>query len=492
MSRLAAVALSVVVVIAAAIGLSQCGYQEPPTIAPKTPLTATPLPTLEPRIMAVMDDHANTDWLADYPIWPMQPGAWVWMGWRELQPQQHDYNWALLDGYLDDAYAMDKPVHLSIMLLADLGKDATPGWVDAEPWVVCDKQTGDVCYEYHAYNDANWDAAYSAFVAALGDRYDGDPRIASVQIATLLFGETVITRRLDGLSFELGHNPAQFVLNAIDWYDAAFDTTPLYIIATGTLNRQEITDYAAAKGVGVKQNGLAPDLNNHATGDNGRQPGLLTVLEPYTTTVDIAFEHACAASDMYWSALLALAYGADMVDVPPSYLDWMATTELLDGYTVWQWVERHENADYGLWVGRTTGHPSGDWSNGKVGPFAHRVWMTDGDVVYHARGGDLYSQYGYAEIIGTARFATTIQAPYRVEVIYRHYDDVWGMETWVETTSGTFDVWFADHVHRIEVWPLDATPTPVPWPTMTPSEDGLEQRVETLEAIVDGMREVLE
>ncbi len=109
--------------------------------------------------------------------------------------------------------------------------------------------------------------AFSDLIHAFGARYDGDPRIAWIEISNGIFGETSPVESIYndclqtvGLTSDMW---VDFVKWSVDTYRHAFPRTQLLLqYAPRYLERwerREFSDYAASLGVGLKHNGLKPD-----------------------------------------------------------------------------------------------------------------------------------------------------------------------------------------------------------------------------------------
>ena len=323
--------------------------------------------TAKPGIFC-MHDYANIN-PADFPSWgPV--GSAMWWGWSQLNPGSGAYAWPIVDDYLDKAAALGKPVALAVMLYPGPNQDATPAWVygGGKGWPGTNA-SGQTFY-YPKYNDGAWDTAFRNFVAAFGARYDGDPRINSVWISTLLYGETVISQPDGG---ELSHNPVRFILNAIDWYGAAFPTTPLYIVCTGTTDRRAIAEYALARGIDLKMNGLVRDAANQHMLRPVPNGGLMDVARTAETLGrPMAFEHAYnlqSQGETYTAMLTGLAHGMELFDTTIVGLETLAK---IPG--MWAWmlgIMAHPRDRIALWIARDTQipPPGNGWEHGVPGPW---------------------------------------------------------------------------------------------------------------------------
>ena len=228
---------------------------------------------------ALGDVSALTKSTAPYPgvyqLWDSQPvdpnvypvvGGNVIFLWDFLEPTEGNIVWDRLERWIVAEAATNKPAGLGFTTYNGTccGGNATPLWVfdqDPSAQLVCN---GEVIPKYwnetYLQKHANW-------IKAIGARYDGDPRIAWVEIGTGIYGEsTPCENQFDscmqqaGLTSELW---VQTVNRIVDDYREAFPTTPLMLqMAPFFLDNRErkaFTDYAASLGIGFKHNGLRYD-----------------------------------------------------------------------------------------------------------------------------------------------------------------------------------------------------------------------------------------
>ena len=116
------------------------------------------------------------------------------------------------------------------------------------------------------YWDAGFQQEYRRFVQALGQQYDGDPRIAFLEVGVGVFGETQPAYDdYDDCLIDAGLT-SQMWTEYVEWVvdiTRAFPTTPLTLMFAPRFlswyERRDFTDYAAQRGVGLEHCGLEPD-----------------------------------------------------------------------------------------------------------------------------------------------------------------------------------------------------------------------------------------
>ena len=181
-----------------------------------------------------------------------------------------------MDRWLNAVSAYGKPAGLKLVTYNGIccGGDGVPPHIyqaQPEAQLVCEG------WSIPRYWSEAYLAAYSRFISEAGKRYDNDPRVVWMEISTGIFGENKPADReyLDcvekaGLTSDLW---VQTEKRIIDIYLNAFPNTQLllqYAPAFKLMSeRRELTDYAAARGVGLKHNGLVPD----ADATNINRPG---------------------------------------------------------------------------------------------------------------------------------------------------------------------------------------------------------------------------
>lgn len=202
---------------------------------------------------------------------------------------------------------------------------------------------------------------------ALGERYNNDPRLNSVWICTGLYGEAISGFNYCDRRYDLSHGGdfGAWLLRVMDAYRRAFPTKPLYIINSGGGHERRLSTERARTYypmVGVKHNTLNYDLPNDYGKLSMTGTGLMETLNPYSTTMPVAFEHYFAAlpHQTYWATMNGLAHHADLFDFPYhpdrfGIFDQIAAlTNLLHGYDQWEFIDRYLGQSIettpGVWI----------------------------------------------------------------------------------------------------------------------------------------------
>ncbi len=197
-----------------------------------------------------------------YPL----DGGHVTVQWKLLNPAQGRYDWAWLDNYLATDWRLGKRDGVGI----DPHDSLSAGGIGVPGWVVARQPSAAVTCAGEPipnYLDPVFREEYARFIAAFAAAFDGDERLAFIEIGVGLFGETQPAEEVHdpcllaaGLTSQAWVAYGQWV---IDQYVAAFSRTPLLLeFAPRYLSpceRRTLTDYAAARGVGLQHSGLTPD-----------------------------------------------------------------------------------------------------------------------------------------------------------------------------------------------------------------------------------------
>lgn len=104
-------------------------------------------------------------------------GVLVRINWADIQPATTTYNWALLDDQLALAEQYDLEVVLAIM-----NGPFAPDWLESKGVVFFDYPFRDITQSLPLPWDETYLSEYSAFIAALGERYTDEERIRLIHI----------------------------------------------------------------------------------------------------------------------------------------------------------------------------------------------------------------------------------------------------------------------------------------------------------------------
>ena len=446
----------------------------------------------EPAIMLMHGDLS-----AVKPTWG-PCGMWRWFTWAALNPADGSYRWDTINDYLKACAAQGRKAAISVLLCPDINQDTTPAWVygpstqhgmpssgqGGKGWPIKDGPYAGGTFP--KWNDGTWDAAYAKFIKAFGERFNGDPRLHSVWLTFARYGETVT----DGLGSDL-HNPGRYFANVINWYDAAFPTTPLCALITGPTDRLTLANLCWEKHIVVKFNALVKDSPTHVQLRPTAGAGHAEIAhKAMSLGAPTAWEHYYPPNqnETYWALLTFLALGGTVLDLPAVYLDALAASGL------WDWaleVMLMNQERVGLYVARDTIYPppGNGWEHGYPGPWERNIttnatcsapnsagWKAAPTTLTSTLEG--YGGIGYATPDLTIT-STLPEGEYHVEVTYAPESDADNWHSYFLTTTlpGTFTVatepcW----VHSVTALPVVVEPEP-PEPSVDLAE--LSERVDT-------------
>jgi hypothetical protein len=194
--------------------------------------------------------------------------------WADIEIARDVYDWSGVDQWLEEESRLGKPAGIGFSVYDGrcCGGNRAPRWLtweDENTVVRCDAMN----WAIPRYWNPTFLAAYRDYINAFAARYDGDPRLAWIEMGTGIFGEAKPADTDDwaclldaGLSEQLWIDTSKEIMG---YFAAAFQQTPiLYQFApiynpesNSVRQRRELTDYAAGLGIGLKHNGLTPDYN---------------------------------------------------------------------------------------------------------------------------------------------------------------------------------------------------------------------------------------
>jgi hypothetical protein len=312
-------------------------------------------PNLDPRLYPIVGGHLK-------------------FAWDDLEPAPGEIQWPIIENWVAQEAALGKPVGIGFVTYngVDAGGDLVPRWVyreAPEARVLCANNWSIPRYWSEAYL-----SRYERFVRAVGAVYDGDPRIAWVEIGVGLYGETTPDREIfypcledAGLTSALW---VQTVNRITELYRRAFPTTPLFLqmapYFASEAERRAFTDYAASLGVGLKHNGLRADTNSLVYDDPTYSLYASGQYDPFLThgdRVPLAWEtYDYMLSDLpnlLWGVLNALDKHADYI---------VANRGLVEPPSRWPYLEfanrylgRTPADTPSVWVALREARPENTW-----------------------------------------------------------------------------------------------------------------------------------
>jgi hypothetical protein len=206
---------------------------------------------------------------------PYVAGTYLGYYWKQLEPQQGQFNWNLIDQDMQPWVAHGKKVILRVSTAgwtswnkAADSQHGTPQWVYDQGVASVTEIDGAVLPQYWA---PYFLQSLYTFVRAFASRYDGSPNVSAVEIGIGDGGETKVDTRSDnpnclalwqsiGYTDEIWWNTIQLIAS---FYIASFHHTPLVLMPDGTFigktpgyHGSKVFGYAIQKNLWLQDNGL--------------------------------------------------------------------------------------------------------------------------------------------------------------------------------------------------------------------------------------------
>ena len=206
--------------------------------------------------------------------------------WFMLEPEEGEYNWKPIDNFLEKWDELGGRCAFGVMAVASSSSNfseyMTPKWVfDAGAKSLHVKYAdGRMQYIPETWSDPVFMEKVANFAKALAERYDGDRRIAYIDIRTCgNWGETHIMEMPAG-------TPAityDDIKAHIDAWSDAFDETQLMLNTANWTYEKEKIEYALSKGVGLRYDGVQarPFTQARLVPAIGQQPSAWEFWNPY-------------------------------------------------------------------------------------------------------------------------------------------------------------------------------------------------------------------
>lgn len=180
--------------------------------------------------------------------------VYIRFNWADIEPQQGEYNWALID----DVIAAWKPQGAAVAMRVMTCNAHSSGYYSSPKWLF---DAGCRGFEYLRggddptsggkripriepdYSDPLYLRHHGAFLAELGKRYDGRPAMEFLDIGSYgIWGEWHTSNAA----------PVEIRKQIVDLYLAAFKKTPLVFMSDDA----KVLKYALAHGTGFRRDGV--------------------------------------------------------------------------------------------------------------------------------------------------------------------------------------------------------------------------------------------
>lgn len=190
--------------------------------------------------------------------------------WYEIEPKEGEFNWFLIDSALESWDSVGKKFAFGIMSAntATTEEYVTPKWVfDAGAKYTrmtssdsTDGMTAASGQYIPVWDDDVYLEKISNLAKAMADRYDGDSRVAFIDIRSYgNYGETHLLRLESSGTKALDFEGEK---KHIDTYADNFKKTKLIYPTANKSTHKAITSYAAERGVGLRYDGIMQDSTN--------------------------------------------------------------------------------------------------------------------------------------------------------------------------------------------------------------------------------------
>lgn len=238
--------------------------------------------------------------------------------WNQIEPQEGVYDWTAIDEFISKWDALGKKAAFGIACASSTNSASylTPKWVfDAgAAYTMANNGTQYV----PVWNDEIFLSKLENFTKAFADKYDGDPRIAFIDVRSYgNFGETH-TSELSG-SVALSANEEK---KHIDIAAKYFKETQLMVCTANTGEQGIKTEYAVNKGIGLRSDSILSGnySETHKLDDAyGKEPTVFEFVNSYSSMKSAADSFGLPSNDNgHWNEdryLLSFFIGK------PSYMD---------------------------------------------------------------------------------------------------------------------------------------------------------------------------
>ncbi|MCR4718647.1 MAG: DUF4832 domain-containing protein [Firmicutes bacterium] len=206
--------------------------------------------------------------------------------WFILEPNEGEYNWQPIDNFLEKWDEIGGRCAFGVMAVASSSSNfseyMTPKWVfdsGAESLKIT-YAGGRIQYIPASWSDPVYLKKIDDFSKALAERYDGDRRIAYIDIRTC--GNWGETHTLE-MPSETPTISYEDIKNHIDIWRSNFQKTQLMINTTNWFYEKKKIEYAVSLGVGVRYDGVQarPATQYRLVPAVGKEPGTWEFWNPY-------------------------------------------------------------------------------------------------------------------------------------------------------------------------------------------------------------------
>ena len=191
---------------------------------------------------------ANND--KNLPSWIPSTVHYARWGWRELEPEQGQIAYDMLDGVLKETREAGQKLAFRVMCCSpDKGRPYHPDWLqEIGGTILVADHNGVAPLPIPDMDDPIILNAHLDFITRLGERYDGHPDIDHVDLGSIgWWGEWHLSGSKNCKVPMLENR-----MKVVDAYLTAFKKTPLVML----INGQECTAYATQRGTGWRADSM--------------------------------------------------------------------------------------------------------------------------------------------------------------------------------------------------------------------------------------------
>ena len=216
--------------------------------------------------------------------------------WSDIEPREGEYDWSIIDSYIARAAARGHKAAFGIMSFNSSGyvENATPRWVFDEAgadgrWIHYYGDESTPAMFCPNWNDPIYQEKVADFAKALAARYDGDPRIAYIDMRAYgNWGE----QHLSGIDESHGGYPwissDTLIEKYMKPYRDAFKKT-LIVLPLNHNDYPEVCRWAVANGIALRRDGIMRSSNGsefRIYGSGESTPNIYEYHSNYADTMD--------------------------------------------------------------------------------------------------------------------------------------------------------------------------------------------------------------
>ena len=206
---------------------------------------------------------------------PAIAGTYLGYYWSQLEPQQGQYNWDLIDQQMQPWIDNGKNVILRVATAGWTNWDPSSNSGNATPQWVYDLGVSSVTEVDNAVLPQYWNPqflqSYSDFIQAFASHYDGNPHVSAIEMGIGTGGETKVDTRTNNPNLladwqAIGYSDPVWwdtIQQIITSYSTSFQHTPLVVMPDASFigkthgyGESLVLNYAVSHNLWLQDNGL--------------------------------------------------------------------------------------------------------------------------------------------------------------------------------------------------------------------------------------------